>query len=196
MRKETSLGEYRLNDQQDCYVFKISDISNASYIPDLCVTLRNRWIEDYIQPAIQEKKVDNFKEMLEKTRLQVAKKVQNQKKISTGRKKHYYSDPDETETEDSGSDDNADDKNSKTLGPKSKEHTGKKNVTRKAHSTKAKIKENKKKSEKDLIAAIRNRNGRGNPLASIAAKYGVSTIEDDPIDDQQFDKLKSKYLRK
>eukprot|EP00535_Pseudo-nitzschia_heimii_P002761 CAMPEP_0197183152 /NCGR_PEP_ID=MMETSP1423-20130617/7543_1 /TAXON_ID=476441 /ORGANISM="Pseudo-nitzschia heimii, Strain UNC1101" /LENGTH=301 /DNA_ID=CAMNT_0042633701 /DNA_START=125 /DNA_END=1027 /DNA_ORIENTATION=- len=146
----------------------------------------SRWIEDYIQPAIQEKKVDDFKETLEKTRRQIGKKVHNQNKIAKGRKKKDYSDPDETETEDSGSEDDADDKNLKALAPTSKEQTRKKNVARKTQSRKVKIKVNKKKSENDLIAAIRNKKGRGNPLASIAAKYGVSAIEEDPIDDEEF----------
>ena len=151
----------------------------------------NSWIEDYIQPAIQAKKVDNFKEMLEKTRLQVTKKVHNEDKIAKGLKKHHDSDPDETETEDSESD--ADDRNAK---PRLNGKTRKKNVARKGKYTKAKIKVNKNKSENDLISAIRNKKGRGNPLASIAAKYGVSSIEEDPIDDAKFNKLKSKYRKK
>merc|ERR1711935_839642 len=85
----------------------------------------SRWIEDYIQPAIQEKKVDNFKEMLEKTRLQVAKKIQNQKKIAEGQKKGNDSDPDKTETEDSENDDDADadDRNAKVVVPRFERQT-------------------------------------------------------------------------
>mmetsp|Transcript_41922 Transcript_41922/g.100709 ORF Transcript_41922/g.100709 Transcript_41922/m.100709 type:complete len:98 (-) Transcript_41922:203-496(-) len=57
-------------------------------------------------------------------------------------------------------------------------------------------------SEFDLVAAIRNKNRGGtNPLASIAARYGVSMNDDDndgdgdgdPLDDDTFAKLQSKY---
>lgn len=158
---------------------------------------KNRWIEDYIQPAIEQKKVENFKEMLEKTRLQVEKKrAQNKNKSAKSFQNHRDNDPDETETEDSGSDYDADVKTSKASGLTSKAQTGKKKVVQKAKSTKSKKKPNKRNSEDDLISAIRNKNRRGNPLASIAARYGVSTMENDPLDDAKFAKLNSKYANK
>jgi hypothetical protein len=45
---------------------------------------------------------------------------------------------------------------------------------------------------------IRNKQGRGNPLASIAARYGVSNVDvdDDPLDDAAFAKLQSKMKKK
>jgi len=148
-----------------------------------------RWIEDYIQPAIEQNKVDDFKEMLEKTRLQVKKKV------AKSSENQDDNDPDETETEDSGSDYGADVKTPKALRPKSKAQTGKQKVARKAKLTKSKNVKGKN-SEDDLIAAIRNKTGRGNPLASIADRYGVSAMEDDPLDDEKFSKLRSKYSKK
>lgn len=157
-----------------------------------------RWIEDYIQPAIEQNKVENFKETLEKTRLQVEKKRAQNKKNKSAKKiqSHRENDPDETETEDSESDYDADVKTSKASGLKSKAQAGKKKVAQKAKSTKSKKKLNKGNSEDDLISAIRNKNRRGNPLASIAARYGVSTMEDDPLDDAKFAKLNSKYAKK
>ena len=160
------------------------------------VKLLNRWIEDYIQPAIEQKKVKNFNETLEKTRLQVEKKIsQKTNKNSKKSESNHGHDPDETETEDSGSECDANVRTKKGSGPTSKAPTRKKKVVRKAKSTKSKIK-SKEKNADDLIAAIRNKNGRGNPLASIAAKYGVSNVEDDPLDDAAFTKLKSKYAKK
>lgn len=144
------------------------------------------WIEDYIQPAIEQNKVENFKETLEKTRRLIEK---NQKKSKSSKSSKI--DPDETETEDSDSDHDLDAKKSKGSGPTPKPN---KKVARKAKSTKTKTKP--KDDTSDLIAAIRNKNGRGNPLASIAARYGVSAMEDDPLNDADFAKLQSKYKKK
>lgn len=156
-----------------------------------------RWIEDYIEPAIEKNKVSNFIDVIEKTRLQIEKKrVQNNNHAAKSSKNRNDNDPDETETEDSESDFDADIEKSGATGLASKAQTGKQKTVRKAKSTKPKIKRNEKKSEDDLIAAIRNKNGRGNPLASIAAKYGVSKMEDDPLDDEKFIKLRSKFSKK
>mmetsp|Transcript_8290 Transcript_8290/g.17186 ORF Transcript_8290/g.17186 Transcript_8290/m.17186 type:complete len:313 (-) Transcript_8290:964-1902(-) len=151
-----------------------------------------RWLEDYIQPAIEQNKVEDFTKTLEKTRLQVEKK--GKKKTTKKSEKVHNHDPDETETEDSESDHDADVKNSKESGLASKAQKGKKKAARKAKSTKPKTKS--KGSSDDLIAAIRNKKGRGNPLASIAARYGVSAMEEDPLNDAEFAKLQSKYAKK
>uniref|UniRef100_A0A7S4EQU9 J domain-containing protein n=1 Tax=Pseudo-nitzschia australis TaxID=44445 RepID=A0A7S4EQU9_9STRA len=156
-----------------------------------------RWIEDYIQPAIENNKVEKFEAMLKKTRSQIEKKIAQEKTEKST--EDIHDDPDETETEDSGSDYGADDNTSKQPGgSKIKAKNGKQKAVRKGKSTKIKTKpkSQKRSSEEDLIAAIRNKNGRGNPLASIAARYGVSSMEDDPLDDANFEKLRSKYLKK
>ena len=128
-----------------------------------------------------------------------------QKKIKKVKmpEKHNGKDPDETETEDSGSDDDDDDdyadaKMSKQIGRKNKGDGAKNIEARKSKPTKPKkkLKTKKNNSEEDLIAAIRNKKGRGNPLASIAARYGVSSTDDDPLDDAKFKKLRSKYSKK
>ena len=160
---------------------------------------KNSWIEDYIQPAIEKNKVDNFEEMLEKTKAQVEKKIAQEKnKVEKNIEKDNDHDPDETETEmeDSESDFDTDVKISKQSEGRTKPVNGKKKIARKAKSTKTKAKSKQKNPEEDLIAAIRNKNGRGNPLASIAARYGVSSMEDDPLDDAKFAKLRSKYSKK
>jgi DnaJ family protein C protein 9 len=133
-----------------------------------------RWVEDYIKPAIETRKVKDYSETLNKTVKQV------QKKIDTENEK--LQDTDETETE--GSDENT--------GEHTKMATRKKPPPRKAKPTKAK---KAKCSQQDLIAAIRNKNG-SNPLAAIGARYGVSMDEEDPLDDVAFAKLQSKHIKK
>ena len=64
---------------------------------------------------------------------------------------------------------------------------------KKAKPTKAKKKQS---NQQDLIAAIRNKNGRGNPLASLGARYGVAMDDDDPLDDAAFAKIQSKLKKK
>jgi len=148
-----------------------------------------RWIEDYIQPAIERKEVENFEEMLKKTRVQVEKKMADS--IDKRKENENDKDSDETETEESEDDDVNDVRVSKqSRGKKDKK------LPRKAKSTKIKVKSKQKNSDEALIAAIRNKNGRGNPLASIADRYGVSSIDDDPLDDAQFEKMRSKYSSK
>ena len=174
-----------LFDRQDNIGISFISYTAESFIFNVCGI---RWIEDYIQPAIEQNKVENFKETLEKTKRLIEK---NQKKIKST--KSSKKDPDETETEDSDSDHDSDAKKPKASGPTSK---SKKKVARKGKSTKAKTKSKPKDDTSDLIAAIRNKNGRGNPLASIAARYGVSAMEDDPLNDADFAKLQSKYKKK
>mmetsp|Transcript_25590 Transcript_25590/g.70409 ORF Transcript_25590/g.70409 Transcript_25590/m.70409 type:complete len:321 (-) Transcript_25590:254-1216(-) len=157
----------------------------------------HRWIEDYIQPAIDKNKVENFEEMLRKTRAQIEKKIAQEKnKAEKEMNGVHDNDPDETETEDSESECGAG--NDARTQPSDQKAGGKSKTmkaVRKAKPVKWKLKTKEGSSQEDLIAAIRNKNGRGNPLASIAAKYGVSSVEDDPLDDANFKKLRSKYRK-
>ncbi|VEU37355.1 unnamed protein product [Pseudo-nitzschia multistriata] len=153
-----------------------------------------RWIEDYIQPAIEKNEVENFEPMLTKTRSQIEKKIPQKTNNKKSFQDVYFNDPDETETEDSESDCATRSKITKHSG-RSKGQKGGNKTVRKAKSTKAKTK-SKDRNMEDLIASIRNKNGQGNPLASIAARYGTSLTEEDPIDNEQFEKLRSKYTKK
>ena len=172
--------------KKECESFRL--VTSFLYlIHYLAAKYRVSWIEDYIQPAIERNEVENFKETLEKTRRLIEKNQEKIKKMT----KSSERDPDETETEDSDSDHGSDAKKSKGSGLKAK---SKKKVARKAKSTKTKSKP--KDNTSDLIAAIRNKKGRGNPLASIASRYGVSALDDDPLKDADFDKLQSKYSKK
>ena len=195
-----------------------------------------RWIEDYIQPAIDRNEVENYEKTLNKTRAQVEKKIlpiknntasstikkktqkQNQKNgtttaTATATTSTTYDDasiidPDETETETEESEGDNDDNDEQPKNLQKKKKVVPYKATKSSAAPKAKIKKqqqmkkkksNKASSEDSLIAAIRNKNrgsGTTNPFASIAAKYGVSAVDDDdndPLDDAQFEKLQSKY---
>lgn len=195
-----------------------------------------RWIEDYIQPAIDRNEVENYEKTLNKTRAQVEKKIlpiknntasstikkktqkQNQKNgtttaTATATTSTTYDDasiidPDETETETEESEGDNDDNDEQPKNLQKKKKVVPHKATKSSAAPKAKIKKqqqmkkkksNKASSEDSLIAAIRNKNrggGTTNPFASIAAKYGVSAVDDDdndPLDDAQFEKLQSKY---
>jgi DnaJ homolog subfamily C member 9 len=147
-----------------------------------------RWVEDYIRPAVASGKVEDFEETLSKTLGQIEKKLQqNGKKRKIKKGAHKDLDPDETETE--GSEDQDGDDASTNCAKVS----GKKKVAaRKGKPTKAKS----KSTDQDLVAAIRNKNGRGDPLASIAARYGVALTDDDLLEDAAFTKLQAKVSRK
>ena len=195
-----------------------------------------RWIEDYIQPAIDRNEVENYEKTLNKTRAQVEKKIlpiKNNTASSTIKKKKQKQnkkngtttatatattsttyddasiiDPDETETETEESEGDNDDNDEQPKNLQKKKKVVPHKATKSSAAPKAKIKKqqqmkkkksNKASSEDSLIAAIRNKNrggGTTNPFASIAAKYGVSAVDDDdndPLDDAQFEKLQSKY---
>lgn len=136
----------------------------------------NRWLEDYIYPAIDAGKVQKYSDTLNKTLKKVLKKLEKQTE------NNKEADTDETETEESDDEE-----------PAQKKPATKKVPPKKAKPTKAK---QKKSSQDDLIAAIRNKNGRGNPLAALGARYGVSMDDDDPLDDANFAKIQSKFTKK
>lgn len=173
-----------------------------------------RWIEDYIQPAIEKNEVENYEDTINKTKIQIEKNLlgsagsNNGRKSKAGKKREkqdrkkgtndesFVVDPDETETESDNEEfQEATITDGKSVGEK------KKNVPKKAGKSKSKLKLSQKKgkakkkasSEDSLIAAIRNKRGaEGNPLASIASRYGVTADYDDPLDDAQFEKMRSK----
>ncbi|KAL3921586.1 MAG: hypothetical protein SGILL_002671 [Bacillariaceae sp.] len=156
-----------------------------------------RWMEDYIQPAIDAGKVQKYDESIKKSMAQVEKKMakESAKLSKTSSKKSKKAappkdDPDETETEESENEEDIEARPAKSTKKKAA-------PPKKAKPTKAKSKKSAKNSEADLIAMIRNKQGRGNPLASIAARYGVTDMpEDDPLDDAAFAKIQSNMKKR
>ena len=67
----------------------------------------------------------------------------------------------------------------------------------KAKRTKRKIKKKKESGMDDLIAQIQNRRGGSGAFSSIAARYGVSLEDDDPLgNDAAFKKAQQKMFKK
>jgi DnaJ family protein C protein 9 len=176
--------KYKMSEEEEKDVLKHYEQSKGNLVKMLEFVMLSeerdvpRWVEDYIQPAIDAGKVKKYSETLNKTLKQVQKKIEKEKE------NEKQQDTDETETE--GSDDN-------TSEPPPKPARKTKAPPRKAKPTQAK---KKKSSEQDLIAAIRNKNGRGNPLAALGARYGVSMDDDDPLDDANFAKIQSKFKKR
>jgi hypothetical protein len=147
-----------------------------------------RWMEDYIQPAIDEGKVEIFASALKKSRA----KIQNKLAKEQQEEQEQEMDEDETETEESDQE------------ARKAKSTSKKTTAKKAKPTQPKNKnktaKNKKSSSagpsEDLIAAIRNKRGSGgNPFAALGARYGVDMSNDDPLDDAAFAKIQSKFKK-
>lgn len=116
-----------------------------------------------------------------KTSREILRRVQATMKKEKNTK-DVTNDSDRTETE--GSDEDCE----RTRAPVAK----KKPSPTKAKPTKAK----RSAGDNDLVAAIRNRRGRGNPIAALGARYGISMDDGDPLDDETFANLQSKYERK
>jgi hypothetical protein len=148
-----------------------------------------RWMEDYIQPAIDEGKVETFPSALKNSRAKIQKKLAKEQQ----QEEEEELDEDETETEESDQE------------PVKAKSTTKKTTAKKAKPTQTKNKNKTSKNKKsssagpsdDLIAAIRNkkRGGGGNPFSALGARYGVDMSNDDPLDDAAFAKIQSKFKK-
>lgn len=175
-----------------------------------------RWMEDYIQPAIDEGKVPNFEVNLKSSMTKIEKKLAkeqkkqkdsnktNQKKpsdaksgpkdedIEEGEEEEEFIDDNETESEDSEEDNKRKSKKRKASKPSAKK--AKPAVTKKRRQVIGGCGPSDR-----LIAAIRGRgNGGGgaNLFASLGARYGVDMSNDDPLDDDAFEKIQSKLKNK
>jgi DnaJ family protein C protein 9 len=148
-----------------------------------------RWVEDYIRPAIDEGSVSDYSKKIASTLATIQKKLDKERKEEDEQGDDKPVDDEETETEESSGDEGRRSVKKKKMPPK------------KAKPTKAKATKKKKSSSSsqlDLIAAIRNKK-RGNPLAALGARYGVSMDDDDdddPLDDDAFAKIQSKFKKR
>ena len=194
--------KYKMSDEEERDVLKCYESQKGDLVKCLefvmCSEERDveRWMEDYIQPAIDKGKVPNFEERLKTSRAKIAKKlVKLQKEEKQTQEENDDGDEDETETETEESDQEP--PPTKKASHRRTTKTKKTTTNKKAKPTKAKIKKAKKASSslgpsQDLIAAIRNKGGRRDPFASLGARYGVDAMEDDPLDDAAFERLRSK----
>ena len=134
-----------------------------------------RWVEDYIRPAIEKGTVEDYSETLNKTLKQAMAKVGEEEEI----------DEDETESEES-------DEPVKTrkAAKKAKPKTKKKNKQ-----------QQEAEAAEELMAKIRGKSslskrkaGFDAMFAGIQERYGVT--EDDPLAGQDFEKIQAEMLSK
>lgn len=139
-----------------------------------------RWMEDYIRPAIEKGAVADYSKTLERT----LNRINNKKMANEG--SDDMVDVDKTDTEDS--EDQYAASNKATPGHKRKISVFKSKPTR--------TKKASRKGEDGLISAIcKNRLDRASN-SSLSTRYGVSMTDDDPLDDESFAKLRSKFNKK
>jgi DnaJ homolog subfamily C member 9 len=182
-----------------------------------------RWLEDYIQPAIDKGTVPDYKDMIQKSLQKVQKKIekeqqkkQNNKSASNKKKcRNPASDEDEDEedAEEEDAEEMTDDDATETesegeavSSPPPKKKNGKTNTlpakqsnATKAKPTKAKVNKKKAKSkEDDLVAMIQAKHSKRSGdafFAGMAAKYGAQ-MDDDPLGDDEFEKIQSRLNKK
>eukprot|EP00934_Nitzschia_sp_Nitz4_P002719 Nitzschia sp. Nitz4//scaffold59_size112058//48135//49025//NITZ4_004108-RA/size112058-processed-gene-0.189-mRNA-1//1//CDS//3329555120//2709//frame0 len=176
-------AKYKMSDEEEKDVLQNYEKFKGSLIKMLEHVILSeerdvqRWMEDYIQPAIEKGSVPDYSKTMQKELPKIQKKLSKEKPEIE--EEEEDDDSDRTVTEDSDH-----------PPPPRSARKGKKAAPVKAKRTKAKKAKN---SEADLIAAIRNKGNR-NPLAAIGARYGVS-MDDDPLDDESFAKLQKKYKK-
>jgi DnaJ homolog subfamily C member 9 len=145
-----------------------------------------RWVEDFIRPAVKDGRVPDYTTAMERTLKKCLAKIDQ---------------PDDEEGEAAAAtkdDNDADATESEDSGPKKKNKAIKKKVA----PPKAKMTKKQKEAEEAeaLFAKIRGKNslvkrkeGFNNMLSGIASKYGG--VEDDPLDDAEFERIQ-KGLKK
>lgn len=138
-----------------------------------------RWVEDYIQPAIDKGEVEDYSKTLQKTLKQAMAKVEDEVPEDVV-------DEDETESEDNSSDVPA------------KKKTNKKPAAKKAKKKKSKGQREAEAAE-ELMAKIQGKNslakrkaGFDAMFAGIQERYGVT--EDDPLAGQDFDAIQAEMF--
>jgi curved DNA-binding protein CbpA len=158
-----------------------------------------RWVEDYIRPAISKGQVDDYDKTVEKTLKQAMAKVENDNEVIMEEEEEVLVDDDDaTESDDSGSS-----KPKKPTGGRKKKRASPKKAKR---PTKQKVKKTTKKEREaeaaeELMAKIQGKNalarrkeGFNTMFAGIQERYGVT--EEDPLAGQDFDKIQAQLLGK
>jgi hypothetical protein len=175
--------KYKMSDEEEEDVLKYYRKSKGNMVKCLEFVMLSterdveRWMEDYIRPAINSGKISDYPEALKKSRAKIKKKLETE-----GKKE--ITDDEETETEESDQE------------TKKQTADAKKKTTKKLIPTKAKKKKSSEVSQ-DLIAAIRGKRGGGggNPFAALGERYGVNMSSGDPLDDEAFEKIQSKFKK-
>jgi len=144
-----------------------------------------RWVEDYIRPAIEKGDVENYSKTLEKTLKQAMAKVEDEVAVE----EEDVFDEEETESDES---------------EEPVKQTKKKKTAKKAKPTKAKAKKKSKQQREaeaaeELMAKIQGKNSVAKRKAgfdamfkNIQERYGVT--EDDPLAGQDFEAIQAEML--
>lgn len=150
-----------------------------------------RWVEDYLLPAIEAKEVSaSNTETMEKTLKRLQRKVEKQNAdVGELEDKEEIVDDDETES----------DGDEPPLAPIKRRATKKAEPKKSQSPKKGKLTKSKAKSKTDmtdLIAQIQNkRRGGGataHTMANLGARYGVSMEDgEDPLNDKDFERVRS-----
>ena len=207
--------KYKCSDEEEKDVLKYY----AQFKGDLnkmveCVMLssdadKERWVKDYINPAIEKGDVEDYKDMIKKTVGGAPSKSKRAKKGSGKKKK-----ADEAELDDSDDDDDvpmAEVVNDEEESAKEKS-SSKKKASKAAPKKKAKAAKKKGSSEDDLIAQIRGnalarnrQDGFDSLMAGLEERYGGGggkkkkgkKAKGPPdIDDAEFERIQADMMKK
>ena len=180
-----------------------------------------RWLEDYIQPAIDHGTVPDYRDMIHKSLQKIEKKIERelQKKQNKETSKKENQNPpsdddeegdaeeDEMTDEDATETESDDGQKGETASPhpkKNPKRSAPRSSSNKANPTKAKPTNAKTQAKKgkgkqdDLVAMIQaNQSKRsGNSFfTDMAAKYGEQ-MQDDPLGDEEFAKIQARLTKK
>ena len=185
---------------------------------------KERWVKDYINPAIDKGNVSDYSQMIQKTMGTAASSTKSKKKVvkKNGRgKKKRAEESDLVDSEDDDSSNSSDvpmaeviDETENTTKKSSK--STKASPKKKAKTTTTtKTKKKKSSSEDDLIAQIRGnalaRQGRQDGFDSLMAgleeRYGggkkkkkgkktTAAADDDDINDDEFERIQANLMKK
>lgn len=211
--------KYKCSDEEEADVLKYY----TQFKGDLnkmveCVMLssdadKERWVKDYINPAIQKGDVSDYKDMINKTMGSVPSKS---KKVQKGRGKKKTEEAELDDSDDDDDDDSSDVPMAEVVDETKKSSTKskKKSAAASKPSPKKKAKTTKKKgsSEDDLIAQIRGnalarsrQDGFDSLMAGLEERYGggggkkkngKKASGGDDIDDDEFERIQANMMKK
>ena len=177
-----------------------------------------RWIEDYIKPAREAGTVPDYDKTLQKSMKKLEAKIEKEQKKAMKAKEKAKKENKKPESEDDEESDESvvvaqvdsdatESEDDVVVASPVVEKKKKKNAqSKKASATKAKptkAKPTKKKAkgggkEGDLFAMIQANQAKraGGVFASLGARYGVSMDDDDPMGDDEFEKIQKRLNSK
>jgi DnaJ homolog subfamily C member 9 len=167
-----------------------------------------RWVEDYLQPAIEAKEISSlYVDTMEKSLKKLQKKVEQQDAAAAAKEGEDNDDDDDDIDPEDDKDEEDDDETEieeeetppaqrkRRRNQSTEKRSSGKQSPKKPKPSKSKSKEN---NMSDLVAQIQNRRGTAaNAIANLGARYGVSMEDDeDPLNDKDFANTQAKLHTK